>query len=144
EAAYDPSSMAHEPRASNGRWAIADGTADVKAIQEKDATLWLSVDAATPVALFVNEPFWPGWTISIDGRSVTPEVLRESGYMKIPLRAGTPPVVAAVRRTPVRLVSEIVSLLSVVGIAALAFFRSKPFFRLNRKPQATRERIKNM
>jgi hypothetical protein len=62
--------------------------------------------------------YWPGWHASVDGVPVEAEPAPGSGYLSISVPPGAHTVEIRLGRTPLRLWSEVVSL--VTGLAALA------------------------
>ena len=111
EAAYDPVSVRREPAPAPGRWAI-EGVADVVAVTVTDAAIDLSITAPEPVTLVIHSPFFSGWRVSVDRDSVDPWIDPASGYMRVRVPPGTHRVHAAFARDGVRVLAEVITLLS--------------------------------
>jgi hypothetical protein len=131
EAGYDPVSVPHEGgRPANGRWTVRTGRGNVSAISEADARLRLAVVAPEPMTLVVNSPFVAGWRIAVDDRPVAPAICADSGYMEVPVPAGSHRVEAVFGKTRVRAVSDLITLISfcvwlaLLGWTALAWWRA--------------------
>jgi hypothetical protein len=137
EAAYDPVSVRREPAPAPGRWAI-ESVADVTALSVTDAEIELSITAPQSVTLVIHSPFVPGWHVRVDRESVAPEIDVESGYMRVHVPAGTHRVHAAFERDGVRLLAELITLLSgltlvlVAGASACRDGNQQPVLRRDR------------
>jgi hypothetical protein len=127
EPSFDPIT-ASSPRPVMGRWAVLSGRGEVIGKSLENATIGLTVHAVSPMQLVINTPFVPGWTVSVNDRHVDPVVLPESGYMAITIPPGTSRVDALLRRTPVRIVADTLSLASwlawlTIGVAPICYRR---------------------
>lgn len=61
--------------------------------------------------------YWPGWNARVDGKRVQVRPAESLGTITLDLPAGDHDVVLTLGRTPLRLMSEIVSLLALAGCA---------------------------
>jgi hypothetical protein len=120
EVGYDPVSATGPLTATASRWAVVEGEGEVTAESIADSRLVLSVRASEPLRLAINSPFFPGWTIRVDGRPVEPTVQPGSGYMEILVPPGSHRVEARFGNTPVRTAANLVSLGALLIFAVLA------------------------
>jgi len=120
ERSFDPVSAANA-QATEGRWTIAQGRAEVVATSLEQARLALTIRAITPIQLVINSPFVPGWTLSLDDRAVDVMVRPGSGFMELGVPAGTHRIDAAFRRTRIRLVADVLTGASFIVWALIAF-----------------------
>jgi hypothetical protein len=117
EVGYDPAGVVGAPQPTAAPWTVADGRADIIADAAEDTKLALSVRAHEPVRLTINSPFFPGWTIAVDGRRVTPAIQPKSAFMELLVPSGSHRVEATFRNTPLR---GLANLITVSGLAAWA------------------------
>jgi hypothetical protein len=72
-----------------------------------------------PLRLFLFD--FPGWEATVDGEPVATELGRPEGFIVIPVPAGEHTVEVHFKNTPVRLVAEVVSLLSLLGMLVVGW-----------------------
>jgi hypothetical protein len=109
EPGYHPVSMRRPPVEPAGRWSITHGEGRVSASGVRDDRLTLDVDTAGGALLTINTPYFPGWTLSIDGRAIPAVVQPESGFMAATVPPGRHTLDARLADTPIRRWSNIVS-----------------------------------
>jgi hypothetical protein len=129
EAGYDPVSVTQDPRRpAPHRWALVSGQASVSVQSESDARMAYVVRAETAVRMVINSPFYPGWTVAVDGRPAAISIVPGSGYMEFDVPPGTHLIEAAFGRTAARAAAELVTLGSGVtwaGVAGWAVWRRR-------------------
>jgi hypothetical protein len=67
--------------------------------------------------------YWPGWSASVDGVSLTTRAVEGSGYVAIDLPGGTHSVHLALGRTPLRRAAEALSLTAGLLVVAVMLLR---------------------
>jgi hypothetical protein len=140
EAAYDPVTVQGDARPASGRWTIPEDKGEVIRASVSDDRLDLDVRAEEPVKLVINSPFVPGWRIAVDGHRVFPSIQSPSGYMEIQVAAGAHRVEAVFADTRLRAVAELITLISVLVLLAVA---SSPAWRLVRHSRSALDTIKS-
>jgi hypothetical protein len=120
ETGYHPIAMRRLPEDTIGRWTVTHGEGVIRARTVRDDELTLDVDAREDMRLTINTPYFPGWTIALDGRDIaaTVHVHPESGFMQAAIPAGRHTLAARFVDTPIRRSANIISLASI-GSAAL-------------------------
>jgi hypothetical protein len=84
-----------------------------------------AVNAKTDVIVQINKIYWPGWNASIDGSNVSISHSNSKGLMTLPIAKGTHKITLLFQETPLRLFADIVSIISFISLAAVAFLRGK-------------------
>lgn len=84
--------------------------------------------AAKSLPLVVNTFYYPGWSATVNGRQVLVESTSGNlGLMTLPVPSGVSEVSVLLKETPLRIRSDLVSLVSVVAISSyLLFWRKRP------------------
>jgi len=125
EAGYSPAGVVPPSVPADSRWTIVEGKGDVVANSLTDTRLALSVRASEPLRLAVNSPAFPGWEISVDGRTVTPAIHPRSAYMEVPVPSGSHRVEATLKNTPIRTTANLVTAAGMLIWIRLAFAGAK-------------------
>src|SRR5262249_33931366 len=73
-----------------------------------------------PLRLVINSPYFPGWTVLVDGRAVTPTVIPVSAYMEISVPAGSHRLEARLENTTLRAAANAMTLTGALIWIALA------------------------
>ncbi|MBE2225300.1 MAG: glycosyltransferase family 39 protein, partial [Anaerolineae bacterium] len=79
-----------------------------------------TISASEPFTLTANTFAYPGWQAKIDGEKVDITPSEGTGLITIPVPAGDHDLTITFRETPLRLVADLVSLLSVVVLVLVA------------------------
>jgi hypothetical protein len=120
EDGYDPSAVGDGPYAAAGRWTAAAGHGEIVADAIADARLALSITAPKSLRLVINSPYFPGWTVLVDGRAVTPTVIPGSAFMEISVPAGSHHLEARLENTALRAAANAMTLMAALIWIALA------------------------
>ena len=128
EPGYDPVGVTRDPPVAANRWETAAAHARIVAVATTDVRLALRVEAPEPVDLVVASPFFPGWTVAIDGKPVAHDIQPGSAYLGVHVPAGTHGVDVRFRNTPLRTAANTTTLVSllVCGLAAWLERRTGP------------------
>lgn len=109
ENGYYPISARRLPEDTTGRWTVTRGEGRVGARLMRDAELTLDVETRDGLQLTINTPYFPGWTIALDGRTIPAAVHAESGFMQVAIPAGRHRLDARLIDTPIRRLANILS-----------------------------------
>ncbi|HNT78456.1 MAG TPA: hypothetical protein PKH77_25880, partial [Anaerolineae bacterium] len=105
--------------------AIADGDARLEATMRQRAPnrqVWqVTLDQAAPVTFPLN--WWPGWQAEVDDAHTDTYAMPGSGRLTVNLPAGAHTVVLRLGNTPLRMVANLVSILTTVGVIAYCVVR---------------------
>jgi hypothetical protein len=129
EHGYFPISMRRLPEDTPGRWTVTRGEGRVGASLVHDAELTLEVEARDVLQLTINTPYFPGWTIALDGRTIPAAVQPESGFMQVTIPAGRHRVDARLTDTSIRRLANILSAFSLAILAAFTAWSIAARFR---------------
>jgi uncharacterized membrane protein len=73
----------------------------------------------------INTIYYPGWNIFVDGTKTQADYSNQLGVMDIKVSKGQHSVVGSFTETPIRLIADIISLLSFLFLIYLLTFKSK-------------------
>jgi hypothetical protein len=88
EGGYHPIVVRRLPDGEVGRWTVTRGKGVVRARTVKDDELTLEIETREKLRLTINTPYFPGWTIALDGREIAAAVHPETGFMQVTVPAG--------------------------------------------------------
>jgi hypothetical protein len=77
---------------------------------------WTVTAGDSGVELALPLYYWPGWRATVDGTPVPVWPTPDSGYLTLPIPVGEHAVDVWLGRTPIRLVAELVSLATMLGL----------------------------
>lgn len=109
EPGYNPVSARRLPVEPAGRWTLTHGEGRIGARDVRDDRLTLDVATADGVRLTINTPYFPGWTLALDGRAIPAVVQPDSGFMEATVPAGRHTLDARLTDTPIRRWSNMIS-----------------------------------
>lgn len=75
----------------------------------------VDIDAKKDSVVQINKIYYPGWGITLDNKLMRINYQNPLGVMRVEVPAGVHTLVATFRETPMRLFSDIVSLVCVIG-----------------------------
>jgi hypothetical protein len=119
ESGYHPIGVRQLPGGIIGRWTVTRGEGLVRAHTVRDDELTLEVETPEGLRLTINTPYFPGWTIAVDGREVAAAVHPESGFMQVTIPAGRHTLDARLVDTEIR---HWANLLSAGSLALFAIW----------------------
>jgi hypothetical protein len=76
----------------------------------------------TPGTVRINEFFFPGWTVRVDGQPAEPRVAEPTGAIAVDVPAGEHRIDARFGDTPPRTAGAVVSGMMLLGVLALFFW----------------------
>jgi len=99
------------------------GPGNIQGLIYDSKQIMFFVDSQTPTRILINTIYYPGWKIYID--KVSTKILYDNdlGVMEVALPAGHHLIVGNFTETPLRLTSDIISLLSLLTV--LVLFKKK-------------------
>jgi hypothetical protein len=101
---------------------VVSGSAVISNIR-RSPTFWqLETDGKTDALLEAALLYFPGWTISVDGARTSTEIATDSGRIQFRIPPGMHHINIEFRHTAVRLVAELISLVTLM-LVALIWFR---------------------
>lgn len=103
---------------------IDSGT--VTDIVQKTNNIRFTVDAERESTVTVHSIYFPGWTASVDGEAVPIEYENSEGVMQVSVPDGSHLVSFTFSETPVRLLSDVISLFSIAVLIVL-FVRERRY-----------------
>ena len=118
ENGYHPISVRRLPQETVGRWTITRGDGRIGARLVRDAELMLDVETQDGLQLTINTPYFPGWTIALDGNTIPAAVHPESGFMQVAIPAGRHRLDARLTDTAIRRAANILSAASLASFTA--------------------------
>ncbi|MDD5342454.1 MAG: 6-pyruvoyl-tetrahydropterin synthase-related protein [Patescibacteria group bacterium] len=108
---------------------VIHGQATVSSLTLRSTRQEYSVASSGSSRVRINTFFFPGWQAKIDGRLAAIDVDLDYGLMEFDITDGTHKLVLEFKNTPLREASEIISLVSLIGLVgsgiALVFNRRK-------------------
>jgi hypothetical protein len=121
---FEPRWVKQRTAYTENKVSVVSGTATVSKI-ERTPTFWqMDISGQTETIIQPELLYFPGWTVSIDGKPVTSDI-GESGRIRVTVPAGLHHVAVQFRRTTIRFVSELIG--SVTVLAALFLLCRKSF-----------------
>lgn len=109
EPGYFPISVRRLPEDTTGRWTITRGNGRIGSRLVRDAELTLDVETEEGLDLTINTPYFPGWTIALDGNPISAGVHPESGFMLVAIPAGRHRLDARLTDTAIRRTANVLS-----------------------------------
>lgn len=129
-AAVDPRPFTSGWLISGERWeaAVLSGRVQIEAVEMLTAhqTWQVAVDSTQAEILFPTM-YWPGWAARIDGRPVDLYPAGGSGLIVANLPAGEHELTLMLTRTPLRWVGELLSLVTLLGLAGYGIRVIRPW-----------------
>jgi hypothetical protein len=119
EGGYHPIGVRRLPEGRIGRWTIARGDGRIRARTVRDDELRLDVETRDGLQLTINTPYFPGWSIALDGREIPATVQPELGFMQVTIPAGRHTLEARLIDTPIRRWANLLSAGSLALFALL-------------------------
>lgn len=100
---------------------IIKGTGEIKNITVNNKIINFSITAKEKTIVQINKTHWPGWNALIDGKKVPIEYNNAKGLMRVPVSQGLHTVQFEFQETTMRLIADIISLLSLVILFIMQF-----------------------
>ncbi len=110
------------PKGAPAKVEIVRGEGEVRLVRDQSAGVLAEVEASQPVKLRLNQFYFPGWQIKVDGKPVEFNYLTDEESYGLPvfdIEKGKHMVIAEFKNTPVRNVADGLSIISVVVLIGL-------------------------
>lgn len=107
---------------------IIEGQGKVENVFSNSKQILFSLDLLSQSVIRINTIYYPGWKINVDNVNVPVSYSNELGVMDISVVSGSHIVRANFGETPLRLISDIISISSVLVILMLIIKRNKYAF----------------
>jgi hypothetical protein len=117
EPAYFPAGVTKPLLPAAEAWSV-QGNGTVRAVSITDARRVFE-SRGESIAVTLNTPYFPGWTIRVDGGVIAPRVHPGDAFMEFDIPSGTHRVEAAFDDTPIRRWSNVTSCVSAVAMLLL-------------------------
>ncbi len=106
---------------------VIDGEMKITSSKKKSQVHTYTVDAKKQTRVIDNTIYFPGWRVTIDGRQVPIEFqdMNYSGFITFYIPPGHHTVTVEFRESPIRLVSDIISVIALLGIGVCFFLKKK-------------------
>ena len=101
---------------------IYQGDARIISQQIRPAKYNFTIESSSSNKVKVNTIYFPGWQVDVDGTRQTTDYRNKYGLITFELKKGRHEVIIKYGKTPVHLISEIVSLLSFFGIGGYLLY----------------------
>ncbi len=95
---------------------IANGEGSLENIYYNSKQVKFSINPLSQSTVRINTIYFPGWKIYIDGKNTAISFNNKVGVMDIAIPSGTHEVTASFGETPIRILSDIISLLSLSAV----------------------------
>jgi hypothetical protein len=118
EPAYYPAGVTARLAPAPRRWSVV-GEGDVKELVTTDAHRLLDARSDRGMSLVLNTPYFPVWSVSVDGAPAVPRVRPDDAYMEIPVGPGVHEVEATFTDTPMRRLANVTTVATTGLLAAL-------------------------
>lgn len=92
---------------------IIDG--GIKDLKIKSNRISFSTNSTIPTRVTINTVYFPGWNLTVDGKRSSIDY-KNKGLIQVEVPQGQHKIIASFSETPVRIVSNIISLVSVLGL----------------------------
>jgi hypothetical protein len=130
----EPGRFEFEPKWVEQRMAYTDekmkvlsGSAIVSTLR-RSPTFWqVESNAQTDAVLQAALLYFPGWTVSIDGTKTATEIATGTGRIQFHVPSGMHHISIEFRRTIIRFVAELTSLMTLVGVIVIWYWPSGYF-----------------
>jgi hypothetical protein len=109
---------------SPGKLEFIKGEGDIKILQDKSDQVLAMISATQSGVLRLNQTYFPGWEIEVNGKSVEFDYLKEGELYGLPvfdIPAGITQVKAEFGDTPLRQLADLVGLFSLITLLVLNF-----------------------
>jgi hypothetical protein len=103
---------------------IINGSAKVENLSFNSKNVDFSVSAQTSAKIMINKIYYPGWKVSIDKNNAQTSY-NNQGVMEIAILSGEHVINATFEETPLRLISDILSVASFIILAVLILQRKR-------------------
>lgn len=95
---------------------ILKGEAEIKDLTYNSKEMSFSLLASSPSSLSINTIYFPGWQLKANNQTIPFNIINTSGTILFNTLAGTYKITANFNETPLRLVSDIISIIAFIYV----------------------------
>ena len=106
---------------------IAKGNGTIENMFSNGNTIKFTAHTNEKNIIQINTVYFPGWKAMIDNKEQTILYDNPSGVMQIPLQKGTHTITAKFTETTERLISDMISIISFIGVSILFFLEKRKY-----------------
>jgi len=106
---------------------LIKGKGEVLSQTQQGSKIHITLSSKTESLLQINTIYFPGWIVMVDGRQTPIVYANTDGLMQVALNSGNHTVTAFFTETPVRIIADGVSILSIVCLGLYVFIRRKKY-----------------
>lgn len=103
---------------------IIEGQGEINNVLTKSNKITFDMDAKSDLTTQINTLYFPGWEIYVNDKEWDINYENDKGVMRINLQTGQHKITVKFSETPVRLISDIISLVSLIIICGLSIKKS--------------------
>ncbi len=107
---------------ANQKIEIIKGDAKINQSLIRSAVYQATITASTDSKIQINTIYFPGWQVKIDSRNVPISYQNQYGLITFDLPAGEHKVIINYARSPVHLISEIISLMALIATGIFYYY----------------------
>jgi hypothetical protein len=100
------------------------GEGDIENIMDFGSRVGFDMRSKSKSEIKINYVYFPGWEVEVDGKPTTISY-SENGLMRISIDEGNHRIVARFTETPLRVLSNLISIASLIVLIVLMIFRKK-------------------
>lgn len=104
---------------------VSGGNATISQVTDRARDIHFMATSTAASTITIHRLYYPGWLAELDGKPVPINYANEEGSMRISLPAGNSNVHLFFTETPLRLIGDIVSLLTLIWLGVVIFRRRK-------------------
>ena len=102
---------------------VASGT--IENLSSNSKRISFSANLPSVQKVKINTIYYPGWEVFVDGKLTKIDYHNENGIMTVDVSRGTHQILAKFTETPIRLLSDIISLASIISLVLYLVFVGK-------------------
>lgn len=117
---------------ANNKVLVLNGSGTIQNINSNSKLINFDADLKKNSVVRINTIYYPGWEVAVDGKIVPIKYNNSFGVMDISLLPGVHKIKANFSETPLRLIADIISIVSIILLAILTGF-IPPWFKNTNK-----------
>lgn len=110
---------------ANEKSEIVSGNARIVKQTIKAVNYKTTIESESESEILVNSVYFPGWQVKVDGQNQIIDYQNKNGLITFRLSKGKHEAIIRYGKTPIHLISEIISLLSFIGVSSYFLFRAR-------------------
>jgi uncharacterized membrane protein YfhO len=110
---------------TNNKIVVIKGNGSASNIISNSHKISFNLNLVSRSIVRINTIYYPGWKIKLDGQDIPISYANKLGVMDISVPEGTHAVLAAFTETPIRLISDFLSILSLLFLFLILIIKKK-------------------